>query len=281
MKKSPQRRPKGRWQAVYQSLFLDPDFRKLTPSARFLFVVLRLQSNRTALYMPNWGLVSEITGLSGGALDKALASLEQPKPWIQREDGFVWIVKGMEHDPTAPLESNPNQRQGIIDELLALPDMPIRQRLLDRYGLTEPFDKALASLTQAFRTPEPEPEPNPKPKPKPENISPADAGIETAAFKLHRILYQQLTGTAYAEQPGDLQHVRKLRKLLGSGFPEFLARADARVREFKGKGFGPSFTWRAIVGKVNEIQAWQPGKATGRIATDPHPIISVQEFKGD
>ena len=92
---------RGVHRGVYSSLLDHPDFQALSPSARHVFLTLRIskQAGPAAIFVCYREVLAQQTGLPMRQVERCLAELEQAG-WLRMEGRIVWIVNGLRHDPT-------------------------------------------------------------------------------------------------------------------------------------------------------------------------------------
>lgn len=142
---------KAKWQGLFDTLWLDPDFRALEVDERLAYVFLRTGPRvpRCCLYFPDWHLFYEVCGVDKDGAKRIIESLGK-KPWVLYESGYVWLVKGMRHDPTDPLQDT-NRRKGVINELLRMPRLEIKTKLLQTYHLVSEYRAAEQVQAHGFK----------------------------------------------------------------------------------------------------------------------------------
>lgn len=130
---------RGYFSAVYRSLWDDPDFQKLNPVSKLVFLNLRTSplSNMPVIYHYYIEAIERQTGLSSEMINKALDTLSHRpshSPWIALEQGIVWVRKGLKYDPNIVL-SYSRHRTAVINTLLGLPKLQIVRDFIDFYQL--------------------------------------------------------------------------------------------------------------------------------------------------
>jgi hypothetical protein len=131
---------RGLYRGVYSSLPDDPDFQRLTPHARLVFLVARVcsQAGPAAIFRYYPELLMVQTGLRGAVLETSLQELEREN-WIYREGPILWIRNGLRHDPTMRL-SDRKHRKAVERAVECLPRLSIVLRFCDYYGIARPFE---------------------------------------------------------------------------------------------------------------------------------------------
>lgn len=134
---------RGYFSAVYRSLWDDPDFQKLNPVSKLVFLNLRTSplSNMPVIYHYYIEAIERQTGLSSEMINKALDTLSHRpshSPWIALEQGIVWVRKGLKYDPNIILR-NEKHRTAVINIVLSLPKLQIVRDFIDFYQINIPY----------------------------------------------------------------------------------------------------------------------------------------------
>lgn len=141
---------RGVYRGIYSSLLDDPDFQRLSSSARLALLALRLcrDTGPAAIFRYYPEVVQCQTGLSAASLAKALEELSQGV-WIAIEEPIVWVRNGLRYDPLMKPETNELHRKSIERHVNGLPKRDIVLKFCDYYHIAKPFD----SLSIASRIP--------------------------------------------------------------------------------------------------------------------------------
>lgn len=128
------KRDRGEYRPIYEVLLDGPDWEKLPADARLVFLALKLKCGAFGIKVVS-GLVGSLgqwTGLSARRVEDATRVLTK-KQWIEREGSVVWVVRGLEFEPTLDAH-NANHRKYLARTLDALPSLPIVDRFRERYS---------------------------------------------------------------------------------------------------------------------------------------------------
>jgi hypothetical protein len=211
---------RGTYRATHTALFDDPDYEKLSPEARHVFLALRLgsQSNIACIYRLRLSVLSENTGYPLDTLSVAIKELKSGH-WIFYDGQVVWIRNGLRYDPTITL-SNPKHKSSIEKAVFGVPKCEIVKMFCDYYGLECPFDTheilmPMGSDTVSPPNPIPIPKPTPKPIPKKSPSLKAPDALDDDFNKFME---------AYPNPPGYKRTVKsetlkKFKALVKSGVP--------------------------------------------------------------
>lgn len=133
---------RGVYRGIYSSLLDDPDFQRLSASARLTLLTLRLcrDTGPAAIFRYYPEVIMCQTGLSGAALTKALEELSQAV-WIAIEEPVVWVRNGLRYDPMMKPETNELHRKSIERHVNGLPKRQIVLNFCDYYKIAKPFDR--------------------------------------------------------------------------------------------------------------------------------------------
>jgi hypothetical protein len=123
----------------------DPDFQRLSVSAKLVFHTLRLSREHRASGIFRYYLqtIATRTGMKTNKVSDALSELATPKPgealgWIAYDDAILWIVNGLRYDPHISL-ANEHHITTVKNELSELPRRKIVLSYCDYYKLPYPF----------------------------------------------------------------------------------------------------------------------------------------------
>jgi hypothetical protein len=129
---------RGNYRSIYCALVDGPDFQAFSPGAKLVFYTLKMTLGPSGIDVVP-ALVAtlvERTGADTGRIEKALAELDAAG-WVKRERNVVWIVEGLENEPSLRL-SNQNHRAKIASHVNGLPRLAIVEAFRARYGLATP-----------------------------------------------------------------------------------------------------------------------------------------------
>ncbi len=145
---------RGIYRAIYTSLWDDPDFRKLSPETKLVFLNIRTSplTNIPCIYNFYFEAIEKQTGLSKAIIKKSLDTLCHTL-FIEIEDGIVWVRKGLKFDPNIIL-TNPKHTTAVKKIILSLPKLKIVKNFIDFYKLDIPYP-----IPYANQEPKPKPEP--------------------------------------------------------------------------------------------------------------------------
>jgi len=138
---------RGEYRSVYIVLLDGPDYQRLSPAARLVFLTLKLTAGSTGLlvYPGAAHVLAERTGHTPAEVEAALVELEQaPGDWLQRDGNMVWVVRQLEFEPSLS-RSNANHRGWLEAHIRGLPRLPIVTRFKDRYADWFPVPEGVAS----------------------------------------------------------------------------------------------------------------------------------------
>lgn len=126
---------RGTYRGVYGALVDDPDFQRLTPNARLVFLVARLcqQAGPAAIFRYYPEILAKQSGLGVRAVTLALAELETDK-WIYHDETVLWIKNGLRHDPMMRLGDR-RHRVTVERWLEGLPNVDIVAKFRVYYDL--------------------------------------------------------------------------------------------------------------------------------------------------
>jgi hypothetical protein len=136
---------RGVYRGLFSALLDDPDFQRLTPSARLVLLILRLcaQAGAAAIFRAYIGTVAEQTGLPVEDVETALGELERSpspqRPWIYREGGVIWVRNALRFDPHVRLADD-KHRKAVEKAVQGLPRLSIVAKFCSYYGIASPFD---------------------------------------------------------------------------------------------------------------------------------------------
>lgn len=159
------KRDRGEYRPLYEVLLDGPDWQKLPADARLTFIALKLKCGALGIKVVP-GLVESLTqwtGLPPRRCGVACKVLED-SGWVQRDGNVVWIVRGLEFEPTMDV-ANSNHRKYFRRMVDALPSVPMVARFRAHYrawdteGVPEAIPMA-SPIPMAITSPSPSPSPN-------------------------------------------------------------------------------------------------------------------------
>jgi hypothetical protein len=136
----------GTYRGIFTSLIDDPDYQRLSASARLILLTLRLcsQAGVAVIFRMYPAVLAEQTGLTVDEAEAALGELEKApsaeRPWIYREGGVVWVRNGLRHDPNVSVGYD-KHRKAIVRAVAGLPRLGIVRKFCRYYGLGRPIDR--------------------------------------------------------------------------------------------------------------------------------------------
>jgi hypothetical protein len=122
---------RGEYRAIHTVLIDGADYQALSPTAKLVFLTIKLQLGPSGIDVLYPAVLEEQTGLSSDQVMLALTTLEHAG-WIQRERNVVWIVGGLKHDPHFNTKL-PKHKQGLANHVAGLPRLRIVQRFIAAY----------------------------------------------------------------------------------------------------------------------------------------------------
>lgn len=127
---------RGQYRSVSTSLISGKDFRKLPERARWVFVVLKMNTGMAGI--ETWyhdemvARVSSETGASAMQVCAAFNTLENAG-WIKREDNVLWLVDHLTYDPHA-LVTNSKHRKSVQRHVAGMPHMAIVRAFIEHHA---------------------------------------------------------------------------------------------------------------------------------------------------
>lgn len=131
---------RGEYAAVHSAIIDDPEFRALSPEARWMWMVLRLLLGASGIDLVRAHLpaLADATGLSEGHAMGARDELEEGN-WLVREGDVLWLRNALRFNPHVN-PSNEKNRTGLETHVSGLPRLQIVLDFCGYYGLEAPFD---------------------------------------------------------------------------------------------------------------------------------------------
>lgn len=160
---------RGSYRGIYETLYDDLDFQRLSPIAKVVWHVLkvRLTQYGIAVFYPE--PLPRIVNASAAEVDVALAELERPKPgqklgWLVREEHVFWLVNGFRFDPSVSGGLSENHKTGARRYAETLPKLDVVRQFLAYYGLEATASKPVATPAPTIGRDSPSPTPTPTPR---------------------------------------------------------------------------------------------------------------------
>lgn len=120
----------------------DKDFKKLSGYARSVYFVLRFTdlNNSAGIMAYDESVDVKLAVQSGWDVQTVKIALQelQGQRWVVIEDGLLWVRNQVRFDPHINLDNEKN-KEGIINQLLALPSSRLIETYCAYYGLTNPY----------------------------------------------------------------------------------------------------------------------------------------------
>jgi hypothetical protein len=118
---------RGRYRSIAVALVEGPDFQRLSPEARLVFLVLKITLGPTGIET-SYSDAQQVelkhrTGLTGAKVDGALKELASGN-WIRREANVLWVIRQLEFEPNYTV-SNAKHRVAVQSHVNGLPHLPI------------------------------------------------------------------------------------------------------------------------------------------------------------
>jgi hypothetical protein len=130
---------RGSYRAITAALFDGKDFQTLTPTARLVFLALKVGFGPAGIevHYPEsllWQL-SHQTGFTPDECAEALVELETAESqWIRREANVVWIVGQLTYEPSL-VRANPKHRKAISQHVKGLPRIALVRAFVTHYAV--------------------------------------------------------------------------------------------------------------------------------------------------
>lgn len=142
-------RERGEYTPIARVLLDGPDFQKLTPIARHVFLTLKISFGPSGIEVryPD-ALHVELahqTGLPVAKVTAALDELERAE-WIERERNVVWIVEHLRYHPNMT-DGLKNHRTGVRQHVGGLPRLAITRRFIEHYA---PYFAEVPDLAEGY-----------------------------------------------------------------------------------------------------------------------------------
>jgi hypothetical protein len=130
------RQKRGEFTPIARALLDGPDFQRLAPVARHLFLTLKVALGPSGIevHYPA-ALTATLAAITGWTEADVTAALEQLREsgWIEREAHVLWIVAQLQFHP-GMVESNEKHRRGVQNHVAGLPRLAIVRRFIERYA---------------------------------------------------------------------------------------------------------------------------------------------------
>lgn len=125
---------RGEYRPFFEAMFHGKDYRRLSPEAKLFLVTLKGLCGAPGIR--TWAALAatlaEMTGVPEIKAKKAVKELVSAR-WIEYEDGIVWVVRGLEFEPSISAD-NPKHRTWLDRELETLPRVHIVERFRIAYA---------------------------------------------------------------------------------------------------------------------------------------------------
>ena len=149
---------RGTYRGIYSALLDTLEFQSLSSIARHTFLTMRLcsQNNAASIFRLYEGTLAEQTGYSAPEIRSALQELATgEEPWIEYNNGLVWIKNGLRYDPSMRL-SDKKHLVAVHRAISALPRCELVLKFCEYYKIARPFDGPVRTYTHSG-TPSPIP----------------------------------------------------------------------------------------------------------------------------
>ena len=131
---------RGEYRPIYEALFKGRDYRALSADAKLC--LLTIQGLSGAMGLKEWSALAEQLAadcsIPVARAKAAVKRLQEPTsdgtPWIEYEDGIVWLVRGLEFEPTMS-PNNPKHRSHVAKAMIGMANAPILDRFRARYAV--------------------------------------------------------------------------------------------------------------------------------------------------
>jgi len=139
---------RGIYRGIYSSLVDSPDFQLLSARARHVFLTMRVmrEIGPGCIWRYYRDPIVQRTGWKPREVENALVELEtavniyqELDPWILREGCIMWIVKGLQHDPTLRL-SDLKHQTAVLRSIASLPHLAIVLTFCNYYKIPRPWE---------------------------------------------------------------------------------------------------------------------------------------------
>jgi hypothetical protein len=154
------------YRAVLTRLFDDPDYQRLSPSARLVLLTARLceAAGPAAIFRYYPASLTAQTGLTLEQLEAALEELAAGN-WVRRDAHLLWVRNGLRFDPSLSLRDQ-KHTTAVQRWLSNLPQTILIRSFRRYYKLQGPSKGPSKGHRRALYCPEPDPEPEPDSPPK-------------------------------------------------------------------------------------------------------------------
>ena len=127
------RKTRGEYRPIYEALVDGPDYRKLTPTAKLCLVTIKLKAGPMGM-RPWAALADTLAEMTGEKLTVVRTAVKQllSNSWIEYEDGIVWLIRGMEFEPS--VSHGVKHRAWLERMLRGFPRAPIVDRFRAHYA---------------------------------------------------------------------------------------------------------------------------------------------------
>lgn len=132
---------KGEYRAIYTALVDDPAFQALSPNAKLVFLLVKLQLGPSGIGVLYSAVLAEQSGIPLEGVADGMRELAAggAHAWLRVERNVVWIRNGLKFEPNLTI-TNRNHRLSVEAHLRSLPKLPIVNDFAAYYGLGPAFD---------------------------------------------------------------------------------------------------------------------------------------------
>jgi hypothetical protein len=134
---------RGEYRSIHKSLLYGRDFQRLPAPAQLVFLALKVNLGPLGIdRFPGMAhALTECTPFDAGEVSRALVALEtfrdaktgEAHPWIRREGNVVWIVRGLEFEPSLDVTLQ-NHRKAFQRHVAGLPRIALVREFAEHYG---------------------------------------------------------------------------------------------------------------------------------------------------
>jgi len=126
------------YRQIHTKIWKDPWFLDLPPDRKLLFIYLfsNEQANMMGLYQLPLKVIAFETGLDAQAVKEGLDQFAVDGK-VYYEDHHIWIVNMFQYNANNP--SSPKTQAHVLNTLDAIPDIPLKARLLKHYASIIPY----------------------------------------------------------------------------------------------------------------------------------------------
>jgi hypothetical protein len=138
---------RGEYRSVRRVLLDGPDFQRLTPTARWVFVALKLNLGPAGIEVAYLGaLLVQLAQQTGFEADDVGAAIEElvAGGWVRREANVIWVVGQLENDPHMSA-TDPKHRKAVQRHLCSLPRLDLVKQYVKAHPAFFPRDEVRAT----------------------------------------------------------------------------------------------------------------------------------------